>query len=111
MVIVLLLMTNGAIAQQIVVDETTDNVAGAPIFQHAAGYAGMVVYDGEEIPWVVLSDVYVFNKLVFKNERQAKKYYNSRGWTDLRQRTGTVSGYARNGCERRQSVSVRFPSA
>ena len=74
-VIVLLLMSNSAIAQQIVVDETTDPVAGAPIFQHAAGYAGMVVYDGEEIPWVVLSDVYVFNKLVFKNERQAKKYY------------------------------------
>ena len=68
-------MSNSAIAQQIVVDETTDPVAGAPIFQHAAGYAGMVVYDGEEIPWVVLSDVYVFNKLVFKNERQAKKYY------------------------------------
>lgn len=74
-VIVLLLMSNSAIAQQIVVDETTDPVAGAPIFQHAAGYAGMVVYDGEEIPWVVLSDVYIFNKLVFKNERQAKKYY------------------------------------
>lgn len=67
--------TNGAIAQQIVVDETTDQVAGAPIFQHAAGYAGMIIYDGEEIPWVVLSDVYVFNKLVFKNERQAKKYF------------------------------------
>ena len=36
-VIVLLLMSNSAIAQQIVVDETTDPVAGAPIFQHAAG--------------------------------------------------------------------------
>lgn len=64
-----------ATAQQIVVDETTDQIAGAPIFSHGVGYAGMVVYDGEEIPWFVLSDVYIFNPLVFKNERQAKKYY------------------------------------
>ncbi len=62
-------------AQQIVVDETTDQIAGDPIFSHGVGYAGMVVYDGEEIPWFVLSDVYIFNPLVFKNERQAKKYY------------------------------------
>ena len=64
-----------AIAQQIIVDETTDKIAGSPIFSHGVGYAGMVVYDGEEIPWFVLSDVYIFNPLVFKNERQAKKYY------------------------------------
>ena len=64
-----------ATAQQIVVDETTDKIAGEPIFSHGVGYAGMVVYDGEEIPWFVLSDVYIFNPLVFKNERQAKKYY------------------------------------
>lgn len=64
-----------ATAQQIVVDETTDKISGEPIFSHGVGYAGMVVYDGEEIPWFVLSDVYIFNPLVFKNERQAKKYY------------------------------------
>ena len=64
-----------AIAQQIIVDETTDQIAGSPIFAHGVGYAGTVIYDGEEIPWFVLSDVYIFNPLVFKNERQAKKYY------------------------------------
>jgi len=62
-------------AQQIIVDETNDQIAGAPIFSHGIGYAGMVMYDGESIPWFVLSDVYIFNQLVFKNERQAKKYY------------------------------------
>lgn len=67
--------TEKAIAQQIIVDETTDQIAGAPIFSHGIGYAGMVMYDGESIPWFVLSDVYIFNQLVFKNERQAKKYY------------------------------------
>lgn len=64
-----------AIAQQIIVDETTDEIAGSPIFSHGIGYAGTVIYEGEEIPWFVLSDVYIFNPLVFKNERQAKKYY------------------------------------
>ena len=64
-----------AIAQQVTVDETTDKIAGDPIFSYGVGYAGTVMYDGEEIPWFVLSDVYIFNQLVFKNERQAKKYY------------------------------------
>lgn len=63
-------------AQTIVADETTNRqLTGDPIFTHYAGYAGMIEYEGEEIPWVVLSDVYIFNKLVFKNVRQAKKYY------------------------------------
>ena len=48
-----------AVAQQIIVDETTDEIAGSPIFSHGIGYAGTVIYEGEEIPWFVLSDVYV----------------------------------------------------
>lgn len=35
----------------------------------------MVEYDGERIPSFMFDDFYVFKKLVFKNERQAKKYY------------------------------------
>ena len=50
-------------------------LTGAPIFSHGIGYAGEVEYKGEMIPWFVLSDVYVFDKLVFKSQRQAKKYY------------------------------------
>ena len=50
-------------------------LTGAPIFSHGIGYAGAVEYKGEMIPWFVLSDVYVFDKLVFKSQRQAKKYY------------------------------------
>ncbi len=63
-------------AQDIVVDDASiSQMTGSPIFQHQVGYAGMVEYEGEEIPWFVLSDVYVYNKLKFKNKRQAKKYY------------------------------------
>ena len=63
-------------AQDIVVDDASvRQMTGTPIFQHQVGYAGMVEYEGEEIPWFVLSDVYIYNKLKFKNKRQAKKYY------------------------------------
>lgn len=63
-------------AQNVVVNEETDRqMAGDPIFQHYVGYAGMVEYEGEQIPWYVMSDVLIFNKLKFKSPRQAKKYY------------------------------------
>lgn len=63
-------------AQSITADVDLDRkMVGAPIFSHYMGYAGTVVYDGEEIPWIVLSDVYIFNDLVFKSKREAKKYY------------------------------------
>jgi hypothetical protein len=63
-------------AQNIVVDDTNNRqLAGDPIFQHQVGYAGMVEYEGEEIPWFILSDVYIYNKLKFKTKRQAKKYF------------------------------------
>ena len=63
-------------AQMVVADSDTDfEMTGAPIVSHYVGYAGLTPYMGEEIPWYVLSDVYVYNKLIFKNPRQAKKYY------------------------------------
>ena len=64
------------LAQTVVADYETDRaMTGAPIFSHGKGYAGDVLYEGEMIPHVVLSDVLIFPKLVFKNARQAKKYY------------------------------------
>lgn len=50
-------------------------MSGAPIFRHGLGYVGEVEFMGESIPWFQYSDVYIFPKLVFKNPRQAKKYY------------------------------------
>lgn len=50
-------------------------MTGAPIVSHTIYYTGMVRYDGELIPSFLFSDVYVFNKLVFKNPKQAQKYY------------------------------------
>ena len=61
---------------QLVADEQMDReMTGEPIFSHAMYYTGMVEDGGELIPSFMFSDVYVFNKLVFKNPRQAKKYY------------------------------------
>ena len=73
----LMLVSLGCRAQEIRVDVQTDrDMTGNPIFSHALYYNGMVEYDGEMIPSFTYGDVYVFKKLVFKNARQAKKYYN-----------------------------------
>lgn len=73
----LMLVSLGCRAQEIRVDVQTDrDMTGDPIFSHALYYNGMVEYDGEMIPSFTYGDVYVFKKLVFKNARQAKKYYN-----------------------------------
>ena len=50
-------------------------MTGAPIFSHPVYYTGMIMYEGEMIPSFEFGDFYVFNKLRFKNVRQAKKYY------------------------------------
>lgn len=55
--------------------ELDREMAGDPIFSHGIGYVGEVEYKGEMIPWFQYSDFYVFGPLVFKNKRQAKKYY------------------------------------
>ena len=61
---------------QITADAQTDfDMTGAPIVSHGMYYTGMVEYDGEMIPSFLFADVYVFNKLIFKNTRQARKYY------------------------------------
>lgn len=73
----LMFVSMGCAAQQIKADAQLDrDMTGNPIFSHALYYNGMVEYDGEMIPSFTYGDVYVFKKLVFKNARQAKKYYN-----------------------------------
>ncbi|MBR3618187.1 MAG: DUF4294 domain-containing protein [Bacteroidaceae bacterium] len=63
-------------AQEIKSDRATERaMTGEPIFSHGMYYTGMVEYEGEMIPSFLFADYYVFGKLVFKNERQAKKYY------------------------------------
>lgn len=72
-----LILTSIAMRGQGIVanSEIDEAMSGRPIFSHQVGYVGMVEYDGEQIPAFQLSDVIIFNKLVFKNERQMKKYY------------------------------------
>ncbi len=61
---------------QIAADAQTDlEMTGAPVVSHAMYYTGMVQDGDEMIPSFMFSDVYVFNKLIFKNTRQARKYY------------------------------------
>ena len=73
----LMFVSLGCMGQQIETNAQTDReMTGDPIFSHALYYNGMVEYDGEMIPSFTYGDVYVFKKLVFKNARQAKKYYN-----------------------------------
>ena len=63
-------------AQTIVAnDADAEHFTGRPIFSHGINYAGTVMYDGEEIPWFIFNDYYCFGKLVFKNEREMKRYY------------------------------------
>lgn len=55
--------------------ETDQMMTGAPVFSHPVYYTGMIMYDGEMIPSFEFGDFYVFKKLVFKNAKEAKKYY------------------------------------
>ena len=77
MLLAILLMSKSFCqAQEIRSDRTTERaMTGEPIFSHGMYYTGMVEYDGEMIPSFLFADYYVFGNLVFKNERQAKKYY------------------------------------
>ena len=75
LVFILSFFISKAAAQVEASEADAELLTGAPIFTHGIGYAGEVEYKGEMIPWFVLSDVYVFDKLVFKSQRQAKKYY------------------------------------
>lgn len=72
---ILLLSTSMANAQIMEQEDDAYALTGAPIVAHGIGYGGLTEYEGEMIPWFVLKDIYIFNRLVFKNERQARKYY------------------------------------
>lgn len=62
-------------AQLAATAENDRAMTGDPIFSHYVEYTGMVEYDGEMIPSFRMADVYCFKKLVFKNAREAKRYY------------------------------------
>lgn len=69
------LLTVSASAQIVADGKTDADMTGAPIFSHALYYTGMVEDHGEMIPSFYYADFYVFKKLVFKNPREARKYY------------------------------------
>ncbi len=69
-----ILLTVCGTKAQILVDESTD-ATGKPIFSHSVNFAGEVEYEGEMIPWFVMSDIYCFNKLQVKSKRKMQRYY------------------------------------
>lgn len=76
LVAAIMLSPRQMLAQKVKIDAQTDKyMTGEPIFSHPKYYTGMVEYDGEMIPSFMYGDFYVFNKLVFKNASQARKYY------------------------------------
>ncbi|MBR2153788.1 MAG: DUF4294 domain-containing protein [Bacteroidaceae bacterium] len=75
MILLLIVYAENAKGQVVADEQTNQDMTGAPIFSHAMYYTGMVEDGGEMIPSFMFADVYVFQKLVFKNARQAKKYY------------------------------------
>lgn len=76
LVATIMLLPRLMLAQKVKIDAQTDKyMTGEPIFSHPKYYTGMVEYDGEMIPSFMYGDFYVFNKLVFKNASQARKYY------------------------------------
>mgnify|MGYP004510232101 FL=1 len=76
LVVAIMLSPRQMLAQKVKIDAQTDKyMTGEPIFSHPKYYTGMVEYDGEMIPSFMYGDFYVFNKLVFKNASQARKYY------------------------------------
>ena len=75
LILLLFCWTEMARGQMVADERTNQDMTGAPIFSHAMYYTGMVEDHGEMIPSFMFADVYVFKKLVFKNPRQAKKYY------------------------------------
>lgn len=66
-----------AVLSQPVMDSVEDAYAqtGGRIFSHRLYLAGIVDYEGEEIPWYQIAPVYIFPKLVFANEAEARRYY------------------------------------
>lgn len=62
-------------AQIVATPDMDTQMTGAPIFRHGLYYMGEVEYEGEMIPCFQFADVYVLNKLTFKNAHEAKRYY------------------------------------
>ena len=48
---------------------------GGRIFSHRLYLAGIVEFEGEEVPWYQIAPVYIFPKLIFANEAEARRYY------------------------------------
>ena len=49
---------------------------GRNIFTHRMGFAGIVEFDGEEIPWYYIDPVFIYPTLIFTNANEARRYYN-----------------------------------
>ena len=70
------LSSSAALAQPVMESvEDAYMATGGRIFSHRLYLAGIVEYDGEDIPWYKIDPVYIFPKLIFANEAEARRYY------------------------------------
>ena len=77
-IVIILLMASGTRAAAQPLMDTVENAylnTGGKIFSHRMGFAGIVEWDGEEIPWYEIATVYIFPPLVFSNAAEARRYY------------------------------------
>ena len=77
-IVIILLMASGTRAAAQPLMDTVENAylnTGGKIFSHRMGFAGIVEWDGEEIPWYEIATVYIFPQLVFSNAAEARRYY------------------------------------
>lgn len=77
LIIILCSLSNSVVFSQPVLDSVEEAYlqTGGRIFTHRLYLAGIVEYDGEEIPWYKIDPVYIFPRLIFANEAEARRYY------------------------------------
>ena len=75
--ILALLLSPCVLHSQPIVESVEGNqeYTGSRIFSHRMGFAGIIEWRGEDIPWYYIDPVYIFPTMVFKNEAEARKYY------------------------------------
>ena len=77
-ILISLLMIGSMPAHAQLLMETLEDTylnTGGRIFSHRMSFAGIVSFQGEDIPWYYIDPVYIFPPLVFANAHEQRRYY------------------------------------
>ena len=77
LLIIFFCLSGSPVFSQPVMDSVEESYmhTGGRIFSHRMYLSGIVEYDGEDIPWYSIDPVYIFPRLIFANEAEARRYY------------------------------------